>query len=89
MLEVALTVVSVVCALSMVGAVWVLAKAQKEILSHLKDTAQIGGTPVGLASKQTEWEMRKADEAQKQHEKIVNDLQKMKSGDSNSLEVMS
>lgn len=77
MLEVALTVVAVASTLSSVLITLLFVKMQSKILDHLKATAQIGGTPVELAQKQTDFEMRKIDESAKQQQRLIDDLKDM------------
>ena len=84
MLEVALTVVSVASTLSAVGVTYLFSRMQAKLLDHLKATAQIGGTPVELATKQTEMEMlrmQRINESAAQQEKLIEDLKAMKNGE--------
>lgn len=84
MLEVALTLISVASTLSAVCVALVHARMQAKLLDHLKATAQIGGTPVELATKQTDMEMlrmQRINESSAQQEKLIEDLKAMKNGE--------
>lgn len=83
----ALVVVSVVCSLSTVGCVFVLSRMFLRLMRHTEDMVQIGGTPVGMAKAQTEYEMKRAEQHAAEQQAVVEKLRAAAEGrDSDRIE---
>lgn len=78
MLEAALALISVFATLSAVGVALIFARMQAKLLDHIRDCTQIGGTPLGLASKQTDFELARIQQEQQKHQQLVEELRTMK-----------